>query len=560
MLVDSLRSTMSLLSDEDYPHMHEEWAALVRHASQEEVRVVVLGPFNRGKSTLLNALLGAEVLPRDLLPNTGSAILIRYGEEMEARVSLRDGRLIQEKGAEARSLLERFAVLNEHRQMHEEVVSVDIFYPHPLLRGDVTFVDLPGTNDRPAQDEVVRRELFFADVVIQVFAAHEPFTEEEGTKLRKWVLERGIQHVLFVVNFCNRLKPEDQVKALGWISQKIEALAQKPSSHRQVYRVDALPALYSQLSLSGGEEFRESGLLEFAANLSTVVEDIAHNKSGHRASRLKVFADKVLGCLHEQQEVQSTLLYEQERQRQEIDRRMEEMLSTKKNYLDGVLKGLRAEFGQTALCQNHSAALSRVLQNNGFSTWEAASLQPLLNARFTLLNDFIEATCNAVNEIPFSVIFVVPVAPLVNLPTKPEISTESNSGLVMVYAAVVGAILGTIIFPVLGTLIGALIGELIGRGIAASDEEQTRNQNAQCLREHQNQVQTVCERAARDYLVELSRLALLTLDHAEHYCHRLLRFKQTAQTESERQQYDQILLLQQAIARIERCYVEHHLV
>ncbi|EAM52207.1 hypothetical protein CwatDRAFT_5335 [Crocosphaera watsonii WH 8501] len=39
-----------------------------------------LAPFNYGKSTLLNALLGEKTLPIDLIPTTGAAIYVKYGE------------------------------------------------------------------------------------------------------------------------------------------------------------------------------------------------------------------------------------------------------------------------------------------------------------------------------------------------------------------------------------------------------------------------------------------------------------------------------------------------
>ena len=49
--------------------------------SNPSLRITVFGPFNYGKSTLLNALLGEKALPIDLVPTTGAAITVTYGAE-----------------------------------------------------------------------------------------------------------------------------------------------------------------------------------------------------------------------------------------------------------------------------------------------------------------------------------------------------------------------------------------------------------------------------------------------------------------------------------------------
>src|SRR5450432_2915292 len=46
-------------------------------------RVLVVGEFKRGKSTLINALLGANLLPANVTPTTALLTLIKYGPEVE---------------------------------------------------------------------------------------------------------------------------------------------------------------------------------------------------------------------------------------------------------------------------------------------------------------------------------------------------------------------------------------------------------------------------------------------------------------------------------------------
>lgn len=69
------------------------------HAQEHEIRnrietdftLVVIGDFKRGKSTLINALLGTEVVTTDISPETVTINQIHYGPELKIEVCLTDG-------------------------------------------------------------------------------------------------------------------------------------------------------------------------------------------------------------------------------------------------------------------------------------------------------------------------------------------------------------------------------------------------------------------------------------------------------------------------------------
>ncbi len=69
--------------------LHEQSRSLQVKLADFIFNLVVIGEFKRGKSTLINALLGAAVLPTSTVPLTSVATVVRYGNEAKAKISLR---------------------------------------------------------------------------------------------------------------------------------------------------------------------------------------------------------------------------------------------------------------------------------------------------------------------------------------------------------------------------------------------------------------------------------------------------------------------------------------
>ena len=59
-------------------------------STERLVSLVVFGEFNRGKSTLVNAILGRVVLLAKLVPTTGHVTTVLWGEEERVRVQFAD--------------------------------------------------------------------------------------------------------------------------------------------------------------------------------------------------------------------------------------------------------------------------------------------------------------------------------------------------------------------------------------------------------------------------------------------------------------------------------------
>ena len=86
-LVSALGELTSLGTERD----REQLAALRDRLDAARLRVLVVGEAKRGKSTLVNALLGRDVLPYGVTPLTAVTTTVRYGDDERAEVRFLDG-------------------------------------------------------------------------------------------------------------------------------------------------------------------------------------------------------------------------------------------------------------------------------------------------------------------------------------------------------------------------------------------------------------------------------------------------------------------------------------
>ena len=86
-LASALNELTALGTEQD----REQLAALLDRLDAARLRVLVVGEAKRGKSTLVNAMLGREVLPSGVTPLTAVTTTVRYGEDERAEVRFLDG-------------------------------------------------------------------------------------------------------------------------------------------------------------------------------------------------------------------------------------------------------------------------------------------------------------------------------------------------------------------------------------------------------------------------------------------------------------------------------------
>ena len=270
--------------------------------------IAVVGEFNRGKSTFINALLRRPVLPADALPATATVNRVRYGPRPIAHVVYRatddaPERVEQIEVDHLRAYVTKLTEESEERARH--VKQAEIYVPLPFLEQN-EIIDTPGLNDDISMTDVTYGILPEADAAIMIVVPQAPFGQTEEEFLNH-LLNQDIGRVMFVVNRIDQVRrPADRERAIAGIRERIqestrrraEALYgdnpvaferyQRRIGGIQVFGLSAREALEAWQT-EDSARLEASGFLAFEHALRQFLEQ------QRGAIRLRILADRVIG-------------------------------------------------------------------------------------------------------------------------------------------------------------------------------------------------------------------------------------------------------------------------
>jgi ribosome biogenesis GTPase A len=229
---------------------------LVQKLAEDRFHLVVVGEFNHGKTTFVNALLGAPALPVGVTPTTATIHQIHYAEAPEASVvgTAGDRRPIPFSdakrfvaGGDAATALPALAGLAP-ALAGQAVDYLDVGYPAPLLRERIVLVDTPGVNDLSLQRaDITYGYIPRADAVLFLLDAGQILKESERVFLSERLLKASRDKIVFVITKWDLLSPDEQAQALAYAKKHLSALVPDPV----VYPVSAESALAGDAAASG---------------------------------------------------------------------------------------------------------------------------------------------------------------------------------------------------------------------------------------------------------------------------------------------------------------------
>lgn len=225
------------------------------------LRLAVLGQFNRGKSTFINALLGLPVLPISVLPITSVPTVIRHGPRPACNIRFGGNR--PDTGAvesieEIERVLERFVAEENNPRNREGVAEATVECDSEILRHGTVLIDTPGFGSTHVHNTRTTFGLLeTCDAALFLLSADLPITQVEVDFLRE--ARRRVRRVFFIFNKVDLLAPEELRTTQDFVRAALlrEGL---PSTEVRLFPVRARMAQQAASGSGDDEAWRESGM------------------------------------------------------------------------------------------------------------------------------------------------------------------------------------------------------------------------------------------------------------------------------------------------------------
>ncbi|MBE9075886.1 dynamin family protein [Romeria aff. gracilis LEGE 07310] len=194
---------------------------VLRRIQTDSFSVAVVGEFKRGKSTFINALLGQEILPSDILPCSATINRVSYGLRPLVKVRFNDAR-------EEEVAIEQLADYVTKLTAESEVTAASVkeavvYYPIHFCQNNIDLIDTPGLSDEESMTKVTLSVLPQVDAAIMVILAQSPFSEVERAFLEDKLLTTDLGRVIFVVTGIDLLNSsEDADRIVQLVRERIE--------------------------------------------------------------------------------------------------------------------------------------------------------------------------------------------------------------------------------------------------------------------------------------------------------------------------------------------------
>jgi predicted GTPase len=280
-------------------HIVEEARELAARVSEGRFYVACVGQFKRGKSTLLNALVGCAVLPAGYVPVTAVPTVIRFGDQPHARVRMRDGSWRDI----AVSDLSEYVTEERNPENIKAVEGAEVFVPSPLLSSGMCFVDTPGLGSVFTGNTATTQAFIpHIDAALVVVGADPPIAGEELALVE--AMGRQVEDLILVINKADRTSDPERAAAAQFTREILGKRLHRPMG--EVFEVSAVERMDNRGPLRDWEKL--------LASLHCLVEDSGRNLVRAACDRgLHRLSEQVLAIIAEDRDALQRPIEQSER-------------------------------------------------------------------------------------------------------------------------------------------------------------------------------------------------------------------------------------------------------
>lgn len=227
--------------------------------SANTFNLVAVGQFKRGKTCLINALLGSEILPVSVVPLTSVVTILVYGEKPAGTVFFKSGETA-DIGVES---LPDYVTEDGNPKNGKAVSEVVVHYPSPYLRDGVRLIDTPGVGSVYIHNtDVAYRYLPRSDAALFLLSVEQPVGSAEVEFLKD--VREYASRIFFLLNKTDYLTAQEVERSLLFAKETLRQIM-GPDEVR-IFPVSAKLGLRGKLDGSP-EDLAASGLGHFCEAL-----------------------------------------------------------------------------------------------------------------------------------------------------------------------------------------------------------------------------------------------------------------------------------------------------
>ena len=292
-LITKMRKVEIIKSDDEIRLVNDLSDVLLNLTSP--LTVTVIGPFNSGKSTFINAMIEERILPENINPSTSMVCKIGYcNSHLKIQYIEKGNILVKEISIKE---LKEFVDRNSSNYIPRTGDVLEIFHNNIFCEKDIVIVDTPGFNDP------------YMDAVIYCMHISQANCRLDAEKI-EYVQKNGITSIFFAIGFSDLLQNVDEEECDTLKFRLRKELSSKSILHEDgVFFVSAAEELNrieqkkTVLNDAGFDNVRKKIWEFLQTNRIPIKNEIACNKIGKVREELERFIREKIEALQNSQHI-----------------------------------------------------------------------------------------------------------------------------------------------------------------------------------------------------------------------------------------------------------------
>jgi GTPase SAR1 family protein len=385
--------------------------------------LVVVGQFKRGKTSLINALLGVDILPVAVVPLTSIVTIMTYGDALRIRVYFNDGRVTEIRPES----LPEYVTEKGNPKNIKDVKEVVITYPSSYLKDGVRLIDTPGVGSIYQHNtDVAYQYLPKSDAALFLLSVDQPMSKAELDFLKD--VKEYSNRIFFLLNKADYLTEKDLNESIEFSKNVIKeamgidvkifpvsarlALEGKQTGSEELLMKSMLPQFSEVLNRFLMEEKGKILILSVANNLLRLLSQARFELELELRSltapleelmtKIKAFEDKKREVMLEKNDFEILLEGETKKLlRNILDEDLERFKKELVPQVSGNLENFFNENKSLSLKDLHRALEQQVIKEvkEAFNAWRVVEDERLAKAFESICKRFIIKIHDTVDEL-----------------------------------------------------------------------------------------------------------------------------------------------------------------